>query len=286
MTCVALTAIVCLTAAVVPTPTPAPWQIAPNPDLTVDRAADLERAYNTCNGVLTIPAGVYPVSRTVDFTKREANVHAEQVTIQAMRNTTSPLLVYGAPLGKRNLSWLRWTGGHFIGGGGFVLQNVSYSVVDIAGIRCASPAFTLSGDTAVGSYCTISLHAVGNNSGAIRLNLIGPDAWSGLVTFRDTYVIANGGNVPLIQEVNKTTGHGTGDWFFDRCGFEGGAPGNDTYTLLDNHNGQVAFRDCHLETGLWPKPCSLGNIGTSAITFINCSDNTGITGNPNVRVIR
>jgi hypothetical protein len=273
-------------AAVIPRPSPVPGTpIYPNPDLTVDRADDLEAAYNSCNGVLTIPPGVYPVSRTVDFTKREANVRAEQATIQELRPMTAPLVVYGAPLGKRNLTRERWTGGTLIGGGGFVAQNLSYAVIDIGEIRCGSPAFTLRGDTAVGAYCVISLRHVYNNTGAIKLDQTG-DGWSGFVTFRDTVIVGNRGNIALIVQTNKTTAHGLGDWLFDRCDLETASPPGDAmYTLFDVHAGLVTFRNCHME-GNWPKPCSFGNIGAATVTFERCSDNTGITGDPRVRVIR
>ena len=232
----------------------------------------LQAAYAACSDGDTIELSPqngeqFLVSKTLDWTNAKGccvHIDATGAILRAARGFSGPVVIYGAALGTRNSSPLRWDGG-FIWGG-MVVQNVSYSEIwpqKIYG-NGSGPGLVLSVDTVLSYNSFRCIGGIGSCGPCIQLNQLNKDAWANCNTFSK---MAFNTNAP--SAVIKTTSPAAvipswhpGLWVFNNCDLE-----CTKGVLFDSEYFQSAtFVDCYLEA---PNGWSMGTLPASAsIQFV------------------
>ncbi len=191
--------------------------------------------------VITIPPGTYRVAKTLKYVGKPVNVVAVGAILRAANAAmTDPLVIFGGNRGDRAAEQY-WTGGRFLNGGGFVVQNLSYSTLNFSSIGGTGPGLTIRADT-VAAYLKISGDAIAATKAAIVVDLLNTSAWSNMVTISGFAIATVNG--PFVQQNNKASAGTPAGWLFDRCAFES----RYATSLFGLGSGaEMTFRDCWLE---------------------------------------
>jgi len=215
------------------------------PGMTVDVSDQLQSAYNRCRDydTLKVHGGTHWLSKTLNWTGKPVYIDAVGATFRALnRSMTDPLVIYGGRLGE-SLYNLQWNGGRFLYGGGFVLQNISYSTIHLQQIF-GNAGLILQADVSA-SYLDLSIQQVNFCDHNITIKLFddGKDnnAWCGFNTISKSGFSTVNGGACIVENNSKAKWHPHG-WCLDRVSFEAA-----NLVLFDIGEMTMVLRDCHIE---------------------------------------